>query len=457
MKRRLIILLVLVGVLAALAIALRYTWREDHQSATISATHFTLTNGLEVVILPNARIPAVAHILYVRAGAADDPKGKTGLAHYLEHLLFTGTKQHPEGAYERFVVAAGGKQNAFTTRDYTAYYTLIAKEQLDAVMQFEVDRLQNLTLDPARVARELNVITEERHSRVETNPAALFNEQLSAITFLNHPYRQPTIGWPRDMAQLTADDAIQYFKTHYVPSNMVLLIAGDVTPDAVRSRVERHYGVLRAAKKPTRFWPEEPEHRLAITASMADEKVREPRLIRQYLAPSIGTADAAQTIPTALLAHLIGGGETSVLHRRLVLEQKLATAVVASYDELSHGPALLRIVATPAADVSLPKLKQALDAVLDEVRAAPPSPQDLARAKTGFVASVVFAQDGLLPLAQLVGELYMVGKDYAYFNQWPEAVKAATAESVQQAAQSVLKTDARITGYLLPKETRDVP
>ena len=451
-------MVVVLVVAVALLLAARALLRQQPEHHALAVSRFTLSNGLEVVVMPNTRIPAVAHILYVRAGAADDPKGKTGLAHYLEHLLFTGTTDNPEGAYERFVVAAGGKQNAFTTRDYTAYYTLIAKEHLEAIMRLEVDRLQHLTLDPARVARELNVITEERHSRVDTNPAALFNEQLSAITFLNHPYRQPTIGWPSDMAGLTAADATEYFKTHYVPSNMLLLIAGDVQPGAVKSMVERHYGALRSAKAPARHWPAEPVHRLAITTSMVDEKVREPRLIRQYLAPSVGTADAALSIPTALLAQLLGGSETSLLHRRLVLEQKLATAVVADYDELARGPALLRIVATPAAGVPLPKLKHALDEVLDEVRASPPAAEDIARAKTGFKAGVLFAQDGLLPLAQLMGELYMVGKDEQYFNRWPLDVQTATGADIHRAAQTVLQPNARITGYLLPEhEAADAP
>ncbi len=417
----------------------------------VPVERFTLTNGLEVVVMPNARVKAVAHLLLVRAGAADDPEGKTGLAHYLEHLMFTGTKEHPEGAYEKFVLAAGGEQNAYTTRDYTGYYTLIASDKLADIMALEVDRLKNLTLDPKRVARELHVITEERQSRVDTNPSALFLEQLQALSFLNHPYRKPTIGWPEDMAKLTAANATEYFNSHYVPSNMLLVVAGEVTAREVKRLAEKTYGTLSTARAPQRMWAQEPNHLLAATASMADARVNERRLFRQYCAPSVGNASAEQVSAHSVLAYYLGGGEASFLRRRLVLEQQLASAVDVDYDALARGPALLRITATPRPSVTLPQLKLALDAALDEVRHTPPSAEDLNRAKTNLKASVLFAQDGLLPLAQLMGDIYMSGADETYFYAWPKHVEAVSAEAVRAAAEATLKPQERITGYLLPQ------
>ncbi len=417
---------------------------------TVPVNRFVLKNGLTVVVMPNARIPAVAHILFVRAGGADDPSGKSGLAHYLEHFMFTGTKQHPEGVYERAIVRSGGKQNAYTSRDFTAYYALVAKDQLAGVMAMEADRLQHLVFDPTRAAREIEVITEERHMRVENDPGALMNEQLAAVTFLNHPYRQPLIGWADDIAGLTVLDARAYLARHYVPSNMTLVLAGDVAVGEAHALAEKHYGRLKKVLAPERNWVVEPPHRAAITASVMDEKAHEPRLFRQYVAPSLGYGDAVLAYPLSVLAQHLGGGQAGLLYRTLVVEQKLATGVAVDYDEVAVGPALFRMILTPAPGVDLPKLEAALDGVLDGLGKNTLSTDDLARAKTGLKAQVIFAQDGLLPLAQLIGHLYMAGKNEQYFYDWPNHVEAVTAVQVAESAKTLLKPAYRVTGYLLP-------
>ncbi len=416
----------------------------------LEVNRFTLANGLEVVVLPSQRVPAVAHLMFVRAGGADDPKGLSGLAHYLEHLMFTGTARYPEGEYERAVVRVGGTQNAYTTRDYTAYFSVVPSAELATIMAMEADRFTTMRFDSTKAARELKVITEERQTRVDNDAGAQLAEQLDAITFLNHPYRQPLIGWPEDMARLTTADAQAYFDAHYTASNMVLVLAGDITASTAKRLAEHYYGGLAAGKPYARQWANEPVHRLGITATMKDDKARERRLVRQYVVPSATSAGSQHSVPLSVLAEYMGGGQAGVLYQRLVRERQLATLVEMSYDGLAAGPSVLRVIATPAAGVTLESLAEALDNVLREVQSTPPDRADLARAKAGLKAGVIFAQDGLLPLAQMVGELIMIGKDEQYFYDWPNAVAAVMPEQVQQAA-ALLPPTQGVTGYLLPK------
>lgn len=448
------VLLVLVTIAAALywLFSDRHGTRDVREAVPVK--HYTLKNGMQLLVMPNDRLPAVTHLLMVRAGGADDPYGKTGLAHYLEHLLFSGTKRYPEGAYDRAIAKVGGEQNAYTNRDFTAYYATVPKDQLEPVMAMEADRLQHVQIDDAHAARELKVITEERNMRVENHASALFAEQIDAITFLNHPYGQPLIGWAEDMQRFTGDDARAFFARHYRASNLVLLVAGDVDVDEVRRLAQRYYGVLPAGAAPKRDWPQEPPARLARHATMRDAKLHEPRLLRQYVAPSVRSGERAQAMPLALYAHYLGGDATSLLYRRLVVEQKLASAVDTDYDPLNIGPSLLRIWLVPAAGVTLEQLEAALDAALEEALRQGVGAEELARVKTQLTAELVYAQDGMEKLAHLMGQLVMIGEDEHYFYQWAERVQAVSAEQMLEAAQAVFEPRRAVTGYLLPEAPR---
>ncbi len=439
-------------VLLALYLALFYEQprkQKDIREA-VPVEHFTLSNGLTVVVMPNDRIPAVTHLLLVKAGAADDPYGKTGLAHYLEHLMFTGSKNYPEGVHDQAITRMGGEQNAYTTKDYTVYYATIAKQHLSEVMAMEADRLQNLLFDPVKVEREVKVISEERAQRIDNRAVAQLVEQLTAISFLNHPYHHPTIGWAEDMATLNGDDAKQFFNTYYRASNMVLLVAGDVTVADVRKSAQRYYGSLPAGAAPKRVWAKEPPIRLVRKAWMEDAKARESRLVRQYVAPSVGDGVSAQSLPLALYAQYLGGGESSKLYRRLVREEKLATTIDVSYDPFSIGPELFQIAAVPAPGVTLEKLEAGLDAVVNETLTEVPDEAAFLRAKTQLKAEVIFAQDGLSSLAKLIVSLYGLGMDEQYFYDWPENIEKVTPEQMRGAANAVLAPNRKVTGYLTP-------
>ena len=454
MLRRFFIPLVLV--LALIAGGLYAMFGLGHAPRTVREAvpveRFTLRNGLQVVVLPNTRIPAVTHLLMVKAGGADDPYGKTGVAHYIEHLMFSGTEKQPAGSYERAVLRLGGVQNAFTTRDYTGYYATVPREGLKQLMQLEADRFQHMRFTTAQAARELKVITEERNMRVENNPGALLGEQLDALTLLNHPYGRPLIGWAEDMAGLTGADAQRFYDRHYKPSNMVLVVAGDVSTRDVRKLAQRYYGGFAAGLAPKRDWPKEPPLRLTRHAEMRDENVQSPRLLRQYTAPSLGDGTRAQVMPLRVMAQYLGGGQSSLLYRTLVREQQLASSVSVRYDAFALGPALVRVYATPRDGVSLARLEKALDAAIEEALGQEPPAAEVQRAKTQLKAAVVFAQDGLQELAQLMGAIFAIGLDENYFYDWSDEVDQVTALEMLDAAQQVLAPHRRVTGWLLPEQ-----
>lgn len=446
------VLLVLVIIAGALYWFLGNTHRLRDARETVPVERFTLRNGLQVVVLPNDRVPAVTHILFVGAGGADDPYGKTGLAHFLEHLLFLGTEAYPHGTYDKTIRRVGGEHNAYTTYDYTAYYATVPPDALPTVMAMEADRLMNLRFDEARVTREREVITEERNSRVENSATALLAEQLNALTFLNHPYHHPLIGWAEDMKTLNSADAGAFFQRYYRASNMVLVVAGDTNLREVRNLAQRHYGNLPAGKPADRHWPDEPPLRLVRTGEMQDEKAQQPRLVRQYVAPSVVSRAKEQAIPLALLAQYLGGGSASLLYQKLVVQQKLASGIEVSYDPTSLGPSLFRIWAVPAQGVGLKQLERALDAQLNAALGTLPQSDELARAKTQLKAEMIYAQDGLSPIAHLIGSLYMLGLDEQYFYDWTAQVDAVQGNDLLSAAQAVLDPRRRVTGYLLPPE-----
>jgi zinc protease len=448
------LILALVALAFAIYIASGHSSAPRDVRAAIPVERFTLSNGLTVVVMPSDRIPVVTHLLVVKAGGADDPYGKTGLAHFLEHLIFSGTKNFPEGAYDRAIGRVGGAHNAYTTRDYTLYYATVPKKHLATVMAMEADRFANIAFDDAQAAREVKIITEERSMRVDNSPMAQLSEQLMAMTFLNHPYGRPIIGWPDDIAGYTAADARSFFEAYYRPSNMILVVAGDVTAREVRRYAQRYYGALPAGEQAPRLWPTEPPMRMTRRGEMRDAKVTEPRLIRQYVAPSVKHGDAAQTMPLAIFAQYIGGGDTSLLYRRLVREQRLASDISAGYDQVSIGPGTLRITAVPAEGVDLKTLEDALDRALTEATTQLPDATEITNAKTIFSAQLIYTQDGLEGVANLMAEFYAIGLDEQYFYGLGDAIGAVDAASVQAAARAVIVPARAVTGYLLPETSK---
>src|ERR671913_1267199 len=286
---------------------------------------FTLDNGLDVVVVPDRRVPVVTHMIWYRNGSADDPVGQSGIAHFLEHLMFKGTRRHPAGEFSKVVSGLGGQENAFTSFDYTAYFQRVAREHLGTMMEFEADRMENLLLEESVIGPERDVVLEERRMRVETDPAAQLSEAMAASLFVHHPYGIPIIGWMHEIETLDRDHALGYYRRFYTPENAILVVAGDVEPDEVRRLADDTYGrIAPRGERPVRFRPREPDPRAARHITVADPKVEQPVLQRLYLAPSTRTAEKRDGYALELLAELLGGGPTAHLYRTLVLEQGLA-------------------------------------------------------------------------------------------------------------------------------------
>ncbi len=413
---------------------------------------FSLENGLQVIVLPNHRVPAVSHMIWFPTGGADDPQGKSGLTHFHEHTMFKGTKAHPAGEFESIISNLGGEQNAFTGYDTTAYYINIDKAHLATAMALEADRLNGLNPKPDDMLKEREVIIEERRSRIDNNPKALFAEQLASIMFVHHPYGTPLIGWQHEMASLTMQDVLDFHHTYYRVNHAVLVLAGDITAEEARPLVEKYYGDLVAGEAiPPRHWVSEPPARGEKRFTMRHALVNEPHWQREYLAPSIRNGETSLALPLMVFAQALGGGQTSVLYQELVVKQKVATQVSASYNGFSLGPETFIISATPASGVSIETLEDAVDAVLKHATAAPLAASDVERAKTLLKAETLYAREGLQGMAYMVGWLVMLGLDADYINQWPALISQVSAESIQLAAKKIFVPEGSVTGVLLPE------
>ena len=294
---------------------------------------FILGNGLELVVIPDHRAPVVTHMIWYKVGAADETPGKSGLAHFLEHLMFKGTAKNPAGKFSQVVARIGGQENAFTSQDYTGYFQRVPSEQLRTVMEFEADRMTGLQLTDDVVLPERNVILEEQNQRVGNNPRARLSEQIDAALYLNHPYGKPVIGWRHEMEQLSRDDAIGFYRRFYAPNNAIVVIAGDVDPLKVRTMVEETYGKIpRHGTVAPRVRPEEPPPVAVRSLTLADPRVEMPTLQREYLVPSFRTAKRGELEALEVLSHILGSGSNSRLYRALVVDKQMAVMASAWYD-----------------------------------------------------------------------------------------------------------------------------
>lgn len=422
------------------------------QASEIAMESFTLDNGLKVIVIPNPRIPAVSHMLWFPHGGADDPYGQSGLTHFHEHLMFKGTPNHPAGEFEALVARVGGDHNAFTTYDATGYYVNIPKSALAGIMELEADRLNRITPTDDDVAKERDVIIEERRARIENHPTALFQEQLRAMLFVHHPYGTPLIGWMSEMEQLSKDGILKLHDRVYHTGNATLVLAGDITKDEARPMVERYYGGLQRREVIPRNWVKEPPMRGAKRFDMRHENVREPSWVRHYIAPSINVGKREDGMPLMLFTEWLGGGQTSYLYQELVVKQKFATAVSASYNPLSMGPELFSIYATPKSGVAMDTLEAAIDKALAHALTITPEASDIARAKTLLKAEITYAREGLQGIAYIVGWFEMLGLEADYINQWSGQIDAVTPAQMKAAAMPVLQGHQHITGTLLPAE-----
>jgi zinc protease len=412
---------------------------------------FTLKNGLQVVVIPDHRTPVVTQMIWYKVGSADETPGKSGLAHFLEHLMFKGTSKHPVGEFSQTVLRVGGNENAFTSTDYTGYFQRVPREQLAKMMEFEADRMTGLILKDENVLPERDVVLEEFNMRVANNPDARLTEQIMAALYLNHPYGRPVIGWRQEIEKLDREDALAFYKRFYAPNNAILIIAGDVDANDVRPIVEKNFADIPAqpAIPAKRLRPQEPVPAAPRTVTLSDPRVEQPGLRRYYLVPSAATAAEGESPALDVLAQLMGGGSNSYLYRTLVIDRQLAISAGAGYQGTALDPSQLSISVTPRPGVEFSQIEEAIDKVIAEIAQNPARAEDLERVKTQLIAEAIYAQDNQATLARWYGGALTTGLSIDDIRSWPDRIRAVTAEQVREAAAKWLDKKRSVTGYLI--------
>ena len=424
-----------VSVFAALASVLALAPSGALAQTTVTSAppaSFTLGNGLQVVVIPDHRTPVVTQMIWYKVGSADETPGKSGLAHFLEHLMFKGTAKHPAGEFSQTVLKIGGNENAFTSTDYTGYFQRVPRDQLAKMMEFEADRMTGLILKDENVLPERDVVLEEYNMRVANNPEARLTEQIMAALYLNHPYGRPVIGWHPEIEKLDREDA--------------LALGG-------RWLAARWAVAPQPAIPARRIRPQEPEPVAPRTVTLADPQVEQPTVKRYYLVPSAATAAAAESAALDVLAQLMGGGSNSYLYRALVVDRPLAVNAGAAYQGTSLDATQFSISASPRSGVEFAQVEQVVDTVISDIVQNPIRAEDLERVKTQLIAEAIYAQDNQATLARWFGGALTTGLSIEDIRSWPDRIRAVTAEQVRAAAQKWLDKKRSVTGYLIKDTT----
>jgi zinc protease len=444
-QRNLVFLSLLTLMLVALDVA------TARANASNGVSEFKLANGLVLVVVPDRRAPVVTHMVYIRGGSADEPPGVSGIAHFLEHLMFKSTDKLANGEFSAIVSRLGGQHNAFTSYDYTAYFERISKDRLKDVMAMEADRMVNLRLGEKEVASERDVIIEERRMRTENVPSSLLGEQMSAALYLNHPYRIPIIGWMHEMSKLSREDALAYYKRFYAPNNAIVVVTGDVEPGEVKALAEATYGKLAPnTKLGPRVRPQEPQQRAARRVELRDPRAGNASVRRYYLAPALTTAQPGEAEALYLLMKVAGLGGTSRLYQKVVAEEKLASSAGGWYSGLALDSGSIGLYAVAAEGVPLDHVEAAVDRVVHDLRENGVTEAELERAKKQFIAEFVYESDSQEALARRYGGGLVIGLTIEQINGWPDAISKVTAAQVKDVAAKYLDIRRSVTGTLIP-------
>jgi zinc protease len=394
--------------------------------------------------------PVVTQMLFYKVGGADERPGKSGLAHFLEHLMFRGTKTYGPGQFSAIVARLGGNENAFTTADFTAYHQSVAIEALPRVMELEADRMENLVLDKKTVDTEREVILEERRQRIDNNPHAQLGEMLNAVLYLNHPYRIPVIGWEHEMEGLTAEDAQDFYRHWYAPNNAILVLSGDISAAEAKPLVEKYYGPIARRDVPQRHRPSEPQQFAPRRVTLESDAVQQPSWIRIYQAPNYAGPKKDQAYALDVLAEILSGDTTGRLYRHLVVEQKLAAGVWSDFDGNRVDLGSFTFAATPNPGGKLETIEAAIDKEIADLLDKGVTDEEVARAKASLVDGAVKARDSLMGPANTLGQALAVGLAIDDVENWPDRIAAVTKDQIEAAAKAVFDINRSATGLLVP-------
>ncbi len=417
----------------------------------------TLANGLKVIVKEDHRAPVLVQQVWYRAGSMDERTGTTGVAHVLEHMMFKGTKAVPAGEFSKKIAAAGGRENAFTNYDYTAYFQQLHTSKLPLAMKLESDRMQYLQLTTAEFIKEIKVVMEERRMRTDDEPHALLEEKLMAAAYQEHPYQHPVIGWMNDIEAMTALDAQEWYKTWYAPNNAVLVIAGDVQAKEVFAMAQLYYGKIPAHKLPVRRNFSEPAQE-GIKRITVKAPAQLPYLIMSYHAPTVRDAEK-DSMPYALeiLAGILDGNESARLNKTLVREQQIASEVGAGYDSTARGPSMFTLEGTPSEGKTITELEAALREQLTKLVREGVTPEELQRVKAQVTANEVYKRDSVFYQAMQIGQMESIGLTHKAIPVMLRKIQEVTTQQVQDAAKAIFNDDHLIVAVLDPQPLSDKP
>ncbi|MER8613468.1 pitrilysin family protein [Mesorhizobium sp. M1216] len=440
------------GTLLGLALVMAEPALADNNPDDGAVTDFLLDNGMEVVVIPDHRAPIVTHMVWYKIGSADEPPGKSGIAHFFEHLMFKATSNHAAGELDRAVAAIGGSDNAFTSYDYTAFHETVVPQALGEMMGFEADRMRNLILNDDVIKTERDVILEERRSRIDSNPQAVLDEEIDATLWQNQPYRIPVIGWMQEMEKLNRTDAMAFYNKYYTPNNAVLVVAGDVEPETVKTLAEKTYGkIARGPDLPPRIRPIEPEQNTRRTVTLTDGRVSVPSFTTQWVVPSYHTAKPGEAEALDVLSEILGGGNRSRLHQELVVRQGIAAAAGAFFQGTMLDDSNFTVYGAPRGDAKLADVEAAVDVEIARIAKDGVTSDELEKSKDRFVRSMIFARDKQEDMANIYGSTLATGGNVQDVQQWPDRIRKVTADQVKAVAARYLNLDHATTGYLLPQ------
>lgn len=419
--------------------------------AADNVTTFDLDNGMQAVVIEDHRAPVVVHMVWYKVGAADEPPGKSGIAHFLEHLMFKGTDELDPGAFSATVSANGGSDNAFTSQDYTGYFQRVASDRLELMMKMEADRMRDLAFTDSDALTERDVILEERNQRTDNNPGALFGEMRRAALYMNHPYGIPIIGWRHEMEELTRDDALAFYERFYAPNNAILVVAGDVDPAEVERLANLHYGPLDPTPGLTaRARPSEPPQLAERRVPFSDPRVAQPYVTRTYLMPERDPGAQEDAAALTILAELLGGNSaTSFMGQKLQFEEHTAIYTSAWYSGLSYDDASFGILVVPSDGVTLEQAETAMDTAIRSFIDEGVDAAALDRIKMQIRAGQIYERDSLRNQAHLYGEGLTAGLTIEDIQAWPSILAAVDETAILAAAERLLDKRAAVTGWYM--------
>ena len=436
--------------LGSLLLAFTFSLLPPGAQAANDTHEFRLANGLKLIVKEDHRAPTVANMVWYRAGSVDEQNGTTGVAHVLEHMMFKGTKKLKPGEFSQKVAELGGRENAFTSKDYIAYHQQVEKSRLEQVMALEADRMQNLTMDPAEFAKEIRVVMEERRLRTDDQPIALLMEALNATAFVANPYHHPVVGWMDDLKNMTAADALAWYQRWYAPNNAVVVIAGDVDPKQVHKLAEKYFGKIPPKTLPKSKPQDEPKQ-IGTRRVTVKAPAENPYLVMAYKVPKLQDVEKDDE-PFALevLAAVLDGYDNARLSAKLVRTERIANSVDAGYDGTARGPVLFTLSGEPTRDTSLEQLEVALRAEVERIAKDGVSADELKRVKAQLIASQVYKRDSVFGQAMEIGAMELTGFSYRQIDRMIERLAQVTPAQVQAVAQKYFSDDQLTVATLLP-------